>query len=464
MSAIPLLAGMGATEAGDFSERLPINLEPVPTDTGLSKGYLRTAMGARQVGVGPDKDRGGIVWNNTHYRAMGNSLVTVSPTGTVTNVATIVDDGSPVTFDYGFGRLATRSSTTLYLYDGATNTAVTDPDLGPVRDMLWMDGYFVTTDGTSIVVTDLANPFAVNPLKYGSAEADPDMITGLGRLRDELIAFGSNTIEFYTNVGSSGFPFQVNPGATIPVGCVGPYAKCPFVQTYAFVGGGRNQAVGVWLVGGGTATKISTRVIDDMLAAEENQAGIELEARVARDENRLYVHMTDKTLVYLAAASATSGQAIWYIVQSGEGSAYRLRHAVEFYGKWFVGDTESNAIGVLAEDIDPGDNHSIFMSFTKDGETYSQERPLAVPALGQRNRRMQWRPHVRFNSQFLGLRFRGTSGQTHFGSRTDWFFQTPLIYNKGQGGIVHDLELMGLPGRTGYGFSSLEARIEGLGV
>jgi hypothetical protein len=102
---------------------------------------------------------------------------------------------------------AIRSSDQLYYWDGTTLTHVTDTDLGPVVDMLWIDGYTMTTDGTSIIVTELNDPTSVLPLKYGSAEEDPDMVTGLIKSRDEAYALGQYTIQVFQNVGGNGFPF-----------------------------------------------------------------------------------------------------------------------------------------------------------------------------------------------------------------------------------------------------------------
>jgi hypothetical protein len=65
---------------------------------------------------------------------------------------------------------------------------VTDPDLGVVLDVVWVDGYFMTTDGEFLVVTELTDPTQVNPLKYGSSEVDPDPVVALLKLRNEVYA------------------------------------------------------------------------------------------------------------------------------------------------------------------------------------------------------------------------------------------------------------------------------------
>lgn len=446
MSQIPLLSGIKSSETADFGVTYPINLEAVPTDSGVSKGYLRSASGAIAIGAGPGIDRGGVVFKNTHYRVMGTKLVSVATNGTITTLGDVGGTG-PVSLTYGFDRLAIRSGTSLYYWDGATLVQVTDPDLGQCLDILWMDGYYVSTDGTYIVVTQLSDPAAIDPLKYGSAESDPDMVTGLIKLRSELFVLGTNTIEVFTNVGGSGFPFARSDGATIPIGCVGAEAKTLYAESFAFVGSARNDGFGVWIAQGGSGLKISTRDVDDVLAAESNPSGIIMERRVSRDEERLFVHLSDRTLCYLRHASDRSGEPVWIEMRSGRGmdKPYRLRNAVLVGSQWIVGDTESAALGYLDNTTGehfgeavgwqfqtkfvyngaksgiihsleliglPGRGQaaaaSIFFSYTVDGQLWSIERALSMGVPHDRAKRMQWRPHKRF-SNYIGLRFRGDS-------------------------------------------------------
>jgi hypothetical protein len=107
-----------------------------------------------------------------------------------------VGGSGPVTLDYSFDRLIIRSGTSLYYWNATIGLVlVTDPDLGPVVDCMWVDGYTMTTDGTAIVVTELNDPTSVLPLKYGSAEEDPDPVTGLIKVRNEPYILGLNTIQ-----------------------------------------------------------------------------------------------------------------------------------------------------------------------------------------------------------------------------------------------------------------------------
>lgn len=442
---LPIVSGVVQSEIGEFRLSTPLNLEPILIESKISNGQLRTASGTKPFGSGPGKDRGGIVWNNTLYRVMGTKLVSIANTGVATVLGDVGGSG-PAGLDYSFDKLIVRSSGKLYYWDGSALNQVTDEDLGTCVDALWVDGYTMSTDGSYVVVTELSDPYQVKPLKYGSADADPDPISGLIKLRGEVYVVGTNTIQVLQNVGGNGFPFAIVTGATIPVGCVSASAKCLFGQSFAFVGSARGDALGVFIAGQGSANKISSRIVDDALAAVADPTSIVLERRVSRDEYRLYVHLPAETWVFMAKATERADQAVWYRCQSGAGKPYRPRYAVEAFGKSIVGDTETNALAELSADVsshfdettqwqfDVGllynnakgaivdtielvgtsgrgsevEGASVFMSTTRDGQLFSQERAVSLGKLGERTKRIQWRPHARVRN-YMGFRFRGFS-------------------------------------------------------
>lgn len=392
---IPILNGIYTDGAADFRVSYPVNLVPVPIEHGISKGYLRPAEGAVANGAGPGTSRGGFNWNGTCYRAMGTKLVSVAEDGTVATLGDI-GIGGQVTFSYSFDRLAIASGGKLFYWDGTTLTEVTDPDLGHVLDVCWADGYFVTTDGTSLVVTELNDPLSVNPLKYGSSEADPDPVNSVMRLRTEVYAVNRYTIEAFDNVGGDLFPFQRIEGAQIARGSVGTHASCVFMETIAFLGSGRKETPGVYLGQNANSIKVSTQEIDTLLLAytEEQLSKVVVEDRSNKSHQYLWVRLPDRTLVYDAAASQVLEEPVWFTLTSAvDGfSAYRAKDLVWCYGKWLVGDTESSTVGYL----DDATSH-------------------------------------------------------HFGDVVRWEFGTLIVYNVGLGAIVHDLELVCLPGRVAFG-------------
>ena len=397
---IPILNGIYTDNQPELRTSYPVNLMPVPKKSGISNGFLSPGEGIVANGSGPGIDRGGINWNGVCYRDMGTKLVTVASNGTVTVLG---DVGGPldqlVSMDYSFDRLAIASGGRLYYWNG-TLTQVTDPDLGVVLDVVWVDGYFMTTDGEFLVVTELSDPTQVNPLKYGSSEVDPDPIVALLKLRNEIYALNRNTIEVFDNIGGEFFPFQRIDGAQIQKGVLGTHACCVYVETVAFLGSGRNEAPGIYLGANATAQKISTQEIDEILLqyTEAQLALVQLEARSDRSHRYLYVHLPDRTLVYDAAASEALGDQVWVTLTTTtvDFAQYRARNMVWAYDKWLVGDPQSNAIGYLVDDIG-----------------------------------------------------------THWGQTVRWEFGTTIIYNEGKGVIFNELELVALPGRVALGIDPI---------
>lgn len=447
---IPILNGVYTDQSADFRTSYPRNLIPVPKPQGISSGYLRPADGVDLLGTGPGPDRGGIAWNGVCYRVMGSKFVKIEYDGTL-EVIQDIGGTDIVGMDYSFDRLAICAEGILHYWDGDALVRVADPDLGAVRDVLWVDGYFMITDGTSLVVTELTDPTQVNPLKYGSAEVDPDSIQCLIKIRDEPYAVGRYTIEAYSNVGGSFFPFQRNPGSFVSRGAVGRYSACFFMDTVAFVGGGRNEPISVWSAINGTASKLSTREIDQILAGySETTLSNEclLETRIQDNHQFLYVHLPNQTLVYDAAGSAAVEEPVWFVLDSGllEKQRYRARGLVRCYDKWIVGDPITGQYGTLTDshsyqygmpvcwefgttilynegrgaiihelelvtltggvsaDADP----IVWTSYTLDGEIWSQEKPKRAGKMGQRNVRLSWLQQGAMR-HWRAQKFRGTS-------------------------------------------------------
>jgi hypothetical protein len=395
---IQILNGIYTDNGPDLRTSYPVNMVPVPKQSGISAGFLRPGDGIVASGTGPGIDRGGINWNGVCYRVMGTKLVTVASNGAVTVLG---DVGGPintlVTMDYSFDRLAIASGGRLYYWNSALGLVqVTDPDLGLVLDVVWVDGYFMTSDGTSLIVTELSDPTQVNPLKYGSSEVDPDPVVALLKLRNEVYALNRNTIEVFDNVGGEFFPFQRIDGAQVTKGVVGTFACCVYVDTIAFLGSGRNEAPGIYIGANATAQKISTQEIDDLLLdyTEEQLSQVKLEARNDKAHEHLYVHLPDKTLVYDAAASQELQTQVWFtLTTSTVGfSQYRARNLVWAYDKWLVGDPQSSSVGYLVDNIG-----------------------------------------------------------THWGQIVRWEFGTIIVYNEGNGAIFNRLELVSLTGRVALG-------------
>lgn len=390
---IPILNGIYANENADFRTSLPLNLMVEVKPNGISNGYLRPAYGLKEINQGDGFDRGGIEWNGICYRVSGTKLIKINEDGTKSIIGDVSGSGF-VKMAYSFDRLAIASGGNLFYYNGSSLTKVTDSDLGTVLDVDFIDGYFLTTDGTYIVQTELLDPTSVDPLKYGSSEDDPDPITAIRKVQGELYVSNRYTTEVFTNTGGSNFAFSRVDGALVLRGAISASACSVFDSALAFVGGGKKESLGVFLCAGGQSSKISSSEIDRILAVypeTELAKKCKVETMFHDGHQFLFVHLPDQTLLYDKQASIAMQEPVWVRLSSsidGVGH-YRACGIVWCYNKWIFGDPYGYKIGEFV-----------------DSDSY------------------------------------------HFGEEVRWEFSTGILYNESKGFIFHELELVCLGGRV----------------
>jgi hypothetical protein len=222
------------------------------------------------------------------------------------------------------------------------------------------------------------------------------------------------------------------------------------LERIAFLGGGRNEAPGIYIGAAATTQKISTQEIDNLLLTytEAQLVRVKLEARNDKNHQHLYVHLPDRTVVYDASASEALGDQVWFTLTSTvvDFNQYRARNLVWCYDKWLVGDPRSNAIGYLVQDtghhwgqqvrwefgtliaynegngaifnrlelvsltgsVALGTNPQISTSYSVNGLSWSQDRSVAVGTIGNTAKRLAWfqQGHMR---NWRIQRFRGDS-------------------------------------------------------
>ena len=390
---IPILNGVYTNQSGDVRTAYPVNLAVVPKDSGVSDFYLRPFYGIVKIADTNGIDRGGINWLGVHYRVIGESLCKVSEDGAISIIGTIAGSDN-VILDYSFDYLGILADKRFYIYSPSTGIQeMTDTDLGDPIDFCWADGYFLFTDGESLITNELNTPLSVLPFAYGSSEAAPDPVKAVKNLLGEVMALNRYTIEYFNNIGGQFFPFQRIDGARVLKGCVSTSACTYFSDSVAFVGGGKNENLSVYIAGSSTATKISTQEIDLELnsLSELDHEAILLESYTDNANEYLFVHLPTKTFVYDLGASQALQAPVWVSLSTSNTmtGVYRARNFVMCYGKIYCGDPFGNRLGILSRDV-----------------------------------------------------------ASHYGDLISWQFSTQIIYNDSKGAQVHELELAALTGRN----------------
>lgn len=140
------------------------------------------------------------------------NIFKVTSFGTVTNITGVALPGiaRPVFTDTGSLLIITGGSTPIKWSGGATVTAALGGSPPSMTHIEYLDGYLIgNVAGTkTIQFCDFDTPETWTGTNVFSANAAPDVLTGIAVSQRELYAIGEETTEVWQNVGSSPIPFE----------------------------------------------------------------------------------------------------------------------------------------------------------------------------------------------------------------------------------------------------------------
>jgi hypothetical protein len=130
----------------------------------------------------------------------------------------------------------------------------------------FLDGYFIVINRTSpkqINISAYQDGTSWNPLDTGVKAGYPDNLAAILADHEELWMFGTETIEVWQDTGDANFPFQRNPGAFQPLGCVAPYSVARLAGGVAWLGGDPRSRCRAYLAKGFIPDPISTPAVEN---------------------------------------------------------------------------------------------------------------------------------------------------------------------------------------------------------
>lgn len=199
-------------------------------------------------------------------RLVTNAADTTKITGKVTaitetvisNVATLV--------------ISSSDGTAWYYQNAGTVTKITNVNypgnagLTPVGAFAHMDGYAFIMDSTGGVWnSDLNSVTAWSASSVIQANSYPDRGIGLVRKGDKIVAFGSETIQFFYNAGNAfGSVLSRIESMTLKIGCVSANAVAKLSNEIYWTGSSPEGGLAVYALADGVS-RISTPEIDRIL-------------------------------------------------------------------------------------------------------------------------------------------------------------------------------------------------------
>jgi hypothetical protein len=224
-------------------------------------------------GIGPV--RGSIEFGGEAYFVSGNQLYKLDALNTVTAITGTMStwQGQVGIAQNGSEIMIVDGTTTGYIYDGATLTAIADPDFLGGTNVKYVDGFFMfNRPGTGIVqISDLLAGTVYDPLDVKTAEALPDDALSLDVTETVQYIFGERTTEVWFNQDNEGFPFGRYPGGVLQWGIAAPYSSSVLDNNVIWLG--RHQGGAISVVGSRSATSLeilSTESLDRLIASYQN--------------------------------------------------------------------------------------------------------------------------------------------------------------------------------------------------
>jgi hypothetical protein len=361
---IPIPLGFYTSDSLPFSAQRCVGWIPtVAEGPALNTAKLMQPLGIKQFSdtLVPG-GRGGLEFDGVPFFVNGNSLVSISSSGVITNHGTIPGSGRVSMANSTLHLVIVVPGSSAFVFTKSTSalSQITDPDFIVSDTVVFKDTFFVftTSDGTRFFHSELNDPLDFNALDFGTSEINPDPIIAGHVNHNELFILNSETIELFQNIGGSGFVFQRIPGANIQKGCFARSSVVEFDNSFCFIGGGENEKAAVWKVAGSSsAVKISTDAIDSEIQKFTEDEIADSFAMTYAERGQFLALFTFKseripsrTFIYNATASALSGQKVWFEAQSGlsaEGNNWQVAAIVKAYGKLLVSDLTTGLIGEL---------------------------------------------------------------------------------------------------------------------
>lgn len=176
--------------------------------------------GLKPFAIGTGLARGTGRLNNVLYEVMGTTLNKISSSGVVTSIGTIEGLNRCVLEEDQAGNLTIATGAGKpYSYNGTDLIQGTDIDLPNANTVAYINRRVVYDGiGGDVAFADLSDPLSVNSLNVAIAEAKADDTAAVYAYKQQLLAFGDNSIQPMYNSGAGNPPYSFILNATQEVG------------------------------------------------------------------------------------------------------------------------------------------------------------------------------------------------------------------------------------------------------
>ena len=296
-------------------------------------------------GVGPI--RGLHVMGGVLYAVSGPLLYSVTSAGVAAVVGGSVSGAGYVCMTDNGSQLLIVNGTYGYIYSVADGfQVITSTNFHAATSATFFDNYFVLTwDGTNkIFISGSLDGTSYNGLDFASAEVQPDNVLAVVNQQENLLIFGTNTIETWYDAGTVNFPFQRIDGGTIERGCAAALTPVKEDNSVFFLG----DDLIFYRLDGTLPKRVSTHAIEE--AWRQYSVVSDAYCFSYTFQGHKFIVLTfpnaNATWVYDIATSLWHERDSWDIFNNSYGR-WRGSSVANVYNRTLIGDAYSGQIGYI---------------------------------------------------------------------------------------------------------------------
>ncbi len=272
---LPLGLKLGKGEAGLVSSENCINLFPeVNRGKALAPVHLLGIPGQTAFGTIGGTPRGQFKAGGVHFAIRDEVLYTIDSTGAETNRGTIEGERR-CDFAYNGQYVAIVADLKSYYYEISTATLseISDPDFQQAVSVACVSNIFIfARNGTGqIAWPDLDDATAFDGLDFGDSETSPDSVVAVRESAQELLIFGTESLEPWRFTGNPDQFFEASTSAAaIKAGALCRDAISTVDNAPHWLAKKPGGGLFVARLDGYNAARISTHAIETWIEAAES--------------------------------------------------------------------------------------------------------------------------------------------------------------------------------------------------
>jgi len=222
------------------------------------------------INFGAYPSRGAHKKGDFRYLVNRDALWKVANDGSMTNVGTLATSAGRVDISDNGTQIIIVDGTNGYIYNTSTLAfaQITDPDWPGADTVTFLNGYFIVTKPNTgqFYISAIYDGLSWSALDFATAESNPDDLVRVIADNGQVVLFGPETTEFWSDSGALDFPLARVGAAAIEWGLAARWSLCKFMDSLIFLRKNRLGAVQVCVLSGYNAQPVSNPELDYVMS------------------------------------------------------------------------------------------------------------------------------------------------------------------------------------------------------